>query len=298
VTQDGVGRQCLSPALTLQNLRRSATVGAWMSLVGTTYATYSVLEKLSRGGMADIYLATDETGQKYILRVLLPEFHDNRKYTRRFRWGCKAMSQLDHPNVVRLVAHGESRDQYYAVMEYVDGTNLKERIIRGDPQLRPHQLGLLLGMAAGLAHVHDRGFIHLDFKPENVVVSGDYEPKIVDFDLSIARPSEPRRISTLSGTPSYLAPEQIMREPVDERADIFAFGLTAYEMLSGRKPVTGDTREEVLQKYMDFNKHLVPLRSRVPDIPRAIEHVVLKCLEKDVRRRYPSMALVLRDLHK
>jgi serine/threonine protein kinase len=269
-----------------------------MSLVGKTYATYSVLEKLGRGGMADIYVATDEAGQKYILRVLLPEFYDKWKYTRRFRWGCKVLSQLNHPNVIRLFAHGESRDQYYAVMEYVDGTNLKERIIRGDPQLRAHQFHLLLGMAAGLGHVHDRGFIHLDFKPENVVVSSDYEPKIVDFDLSIARPSEPRRISKLSGTPSYLAPEQIMREPVDERADIFAFGLTAYEMLSGKKPVTGETREEVMQKYMDFNKHLVPLRSRVPDIPRAIEHVVVKCLERDVRRRYPSMALVLRDLRK
>jgi serine/threonine-protein kinase len=197
-----------------------------------------------------------------------------------------------------LFAHGEFRDEYYAVMEYVDGANLKERILRGDPKLRAHQLHLLLGMAAGLGHVHDRGFIHLDFKPENVVISNDYEPKIVDFDLSIARPSEPRRISKLSGTPSYLAPEQIAREPVDERADIFAFGLTAYEMLSGKKPVTGETREEVMQKYTDFNKHLVPLRSRVPDIPRAIEHVVIKCLEKDVRRRYPSMALVLRDLQK
>jgi serine/threonine protein kinase len=269
-----------------------------MSLVGKTYASYSVLEKLNRGGMADIYLASDEAGQKYIMRVLLPEFYDNWKYTRRFKWGCKVLSQLNHPNVIRLFTHGESRDQYYAVMEYVDGANLKERIIRADPQLRTYQLHLLLGMAAGLGHVHDRGFIHLDFKPENVVVSSEYEPKIVDFDLSITRPSEPKRISTVSGTPSYLAPEQIMRQPVDERADIFAFGITAYEMLCGKKPVSGDTREEVLQKYMEFNKHLVPLRSRVPDVPRSIEHVVLKCLEKDTRRRYPSMALVLRDLQK
>jgi serine/threonine-protein kinase len=269
-----------------------------MSLVGTTYASYSVLEQITRGGMADIYLVADEIGHKFVLRVLLPEFQSNGKYTRRFRWGCKVMSRLDHPNIIRLFAHGESRNQYYAVMEYVDGQNLKEKILRGDPNLRAHQLRVLLGMAAALGHIHDRGFLHLDFKPENVVVTKEYEPKIVDFDLSIPCPSQPKRITTLSGTPSYLAPEQIMREPVDERADIFAFGITAYEMLCGKKPVTGDTREEVMQKYADFDEHLVPLRSRVPDIPGAIDHVVRKCLEKDVRRRYPSMALVLRDLQK
>jgi serine/threonine-protein kinase len=269
-----------------------------MSLVGTIYASYSILEKLTRGGMADIYVAADEAGQKYVLRMLLPEFQDNSKYTRRFRWGCKVLDQLNHPNVVRLFLHGENHDQSYAVMEYVDGANLKEKILRNDPQLRAHQLQLLLGMAAGLGHIHDRGFLHLDFKPENVVISRNYQPKIVDFDLAIARPSSPKKITTLSGTLSYLAPEQIMREPVDERADIFAFGITAYEMLCNKKPVTGDTREELIQKYADFDAHLVPLRSRLPDIPRSIEHVVLKCLEKDVRRRYPSMGLVLRDLQK
>jgi serine/threonine-protein kinase len=152
-------------------------------------------------------------------------------------------------------------------------------------------------MASGLAHIHQHGFVHMDFKPENVMVSRSYEPKIMDFELAIRRPKHPRRMTRLSGTPSYLAPEQIMRLPVDERADIFAYGLTAYETLTGKKPISGDTREEVIKKFADFDQHLKPLRNHLPDVPPVIERVVLKCLEKDLTRRYPSMALVLRDLH-
>ncbi len=267
-----------------------------MSLVGTSFAGYSVHERMNHGGMADIYLATDHLGQKFALRVLLAELRFHWRSKRRFTWGCEVMRQLDHPNVVHLFDYGKFSGRRYAVLEYIDGANLKELILRNDLSLRSNQLQLLSGMAAGLAHVHERGFLHLDFKPENVLVTKSCDPKITDFDLSIPRPSRPRRASTLSGTPAYLAPEQIARGPVDERADIFAFGVTAYEMLSGKKPVTGNTRDEVLRKYAEFDTHLRPLRMHVPDVPHSIERVVLKCLEKDVSRRYPSMGLVVRDL--
>jgi serine/threonine-protein kinase len=265
-------------------------------LVGTTFANYSVHERMNRGGMADIYQATDHANQKCVLRVLLPEFRFSWKSTRRFRSGCEVLAKLDHPNVIHQFEAGKFKGSYYAVVEFVEGPNLKELILRSDPFLRANQLKLLIGMAAALAHVHERGFLHLDFKPENILVPKSYDPKLIDFDLCIPRPARPKRASTLSGTPSYLAPEQIARQPVDERADIFAFGVTAYEMLSGKKPVTGNSREELVQKYADFNEHLKPLRVHVKDIPHSMERVILKCLEKDVERRYPSMGLVLRDL--
>jgi len=267
-----------------------------MSLVGTSFAGYSIHERLSHGGMADIYLVTDRLGQQFALRLMLPELRFHWRSKRRFSWGCEVMRQLDHPNVVHLFDCGKRNGRRYAVIEFVDGSNLKELILRNDLSLRSHQLQLLTGMAAGLAHIHERGFLHLDFKPENVLITKNYDPKITDFDLSIPRPEKPRKASTLSGTPSYLAPEQIAREPVDERADIFAYGVTAYEMLSGKKPVTGNTRDEVLRKYAEFDAHLKPLRVHVPDVPHTIERVILKCLEKDVTRRYPSMGLVVRDL--
>ena len=151
-------------------------------------------------------------------------------------------------------------------------------------------------MAAALAHVHERGFIHLDFKPENILVPKTYDPKLIDFDLAIPRPLKPKKASKLSGTPLYLAPEQIARQPVDERADIFAFGITAYELLTSKKPIAGNTQEEILSKYANFDEHLRPPRTLVPEIPQTLERVILKCLEMEPARRYPAMSLVVRDL--
>lgn len=246
--------------------------------------------------MADIYLAQNNSGQKVVLRILLPEHRFHWRSRRRFRWGCEVLSQLHHTNVVQFFGYDSFAGRPYAVIEYVDGGNLKEHIIRNDPLLRTHQARLLTGMAAGLAHIHERGFLHLDFKPENIVLTRQYDPKLVDLDLSVRRPPHPKRHAILSGTLVYLAPEQVARQPVDERADIFAFGLTAYEMISGKKPVAGNSRAELLQKYAAFDAHLKPLRSQVADVPVQIEQMILKCLEKDVSRRYPSMQLVLRDL--
>lgn len=265
---------------------------------GTTFAGYSILDHLNQGGMADVYSATDLNGQKFVLRVLLAEHRYHWLSIRRFRWGCQVLSQLNHPNVIRYHGAGKFQGRRYAVMEFVDGANLKERILRSEPALRTNRLQILTGLAAGLAHIHERRFLHLDFKPENIVLTRDHDPKILDLDLSIPRPDSPKRASRLSGTPAYLAPEQISRQPVDERADIFAFGITAYELLTGRKPVTGNTRQEVLEKYTDFDNHLKPLRDYLPDLPPFLEQIVLKCLEKDINRRYPSMQLVLRDLQK
>jgi serine/threonine-protein kinase len=269
-----------------------------MLIPGTSFAGYTIQDHLNQGGMADIYSATDLHGQRFVLRILLAEHRYHWLSIRRFRWGCWVLSQLDHPNIARLFAAGKHQGRRYAVLEHVDGANLKERILRSDPVLRTSSLQLLTGMAAGLAHIHERGFLHLDFKPENVVLSRNCEPKILDLDLSVRRPKRPQRIPRLSGTPTYLAPEQIMRQPVDERADIFAFGITAYELLTGRKPVSGDTRRQLLEKYTDFGAHLKPLRDYLPGIHPLLEQIVLKCLEKDLERRYPSMQLVLRDLRK
>jgi serine/threonine-protein kinase len=265
---------------------------------GSTFAGYTILDRLNQGGMADIYVATDQAGRKIILRILLPEHRYHWRSNRRFRWGCEVLAKLEHPNVVRLYGAGSFQGRPFAILEFVDGPNLKETILRSDPILHSHRLKMLTGMAAGLSHIHERGFLHLDFKPENVLVNHDHDPKIIDLDLSIPRPDHPKRSSVLSGTLAYLAPEQIASEPVDERADIFAFGVTAYEMVTGRKPITGNTRHEILQKYAHFNQHVKPPRTYLPDLPVFIETVILKCLEKDVARRYPSLQLVLRDLQK
>lgn len=265
-------------------------------MIGSTFAGFTVLDRINHGGMADIYLVADSRDQRFALRVLLPECRQDSKRVKQFRWGCEVLAKLQHPNIVHFFGSGEFQDTPFAIFEFVDGSNLRERILRADPLLKTHRKRLLLGMAAGLAHIHDRGFLHLDFKPENVLVSRHYEPKIVDFDLSIPRPAQPERHKNMGGSPMYWSPEQLAREPFDERADVFAFGVTAYELVTGKKPVSGDTREELLAKYMALDEHLVPPRQRAPDCPPSLERIILKCLEKDMHRRYPSMSLVVRDL--
>jgi serine/threonine protein kinase len=265
-------------------------------MIGSTFANFTILDKINQGGMASIYLVTDKQGQRLVLRMLTAEHRFNWARARQFKWGCFVTSKLDHPNIIRYYGNGYFRGARYAVIEYVDGPNLKEAILRGDANVRFNQRKILTGMAAALAHVHERGFLHLDFKPENILIPKTYDPKLIDFDLAIPRPARPRKASKLSGTPLYLAPEQIARAPVDERVDIFSFGVTAYEMLTGKKPIAGNTQEEILSKYGAFDEHLRPPRSLAPDIPHSIERVLLKCLEKDPARRYPAMSLVVRDL--
>src|SRR5258706_1473527 len=164
-----------------------------MALIGSTFVGFTVLEKINRGGMADICLAVDRAGQRYALRLLLPEFSGNWGRIRQFNWGCEVLSRLNHPNIVHYYGQGKFKGWRYALLEYVDGPNLKEKILRSDPLLAANQLRLLAGMASALAHLHERGYIHLDFKPENILVSKSYDPKLVDFDIAVERPTRPKK---------------------------------------------------------------------------------------------------------
>jgi serine/threonine-protein kinase len=265
-------------------------------MLGSTFANYSVLEHLSVGGMANIYLVADRSGQRFVLRLMLGEYRYAWTNNRRFSVGIEVTRKMNHPNVVKLYDSGKFRGLRYSILEYVDGPNLKEAMLRSDPQLRTNRLKILTGMAAGLSHMHETGYLHLDFKPENVVLTRAYDPKLIDFDLAIPRPERPKKVGKLSGTPMYLAPEQILQQPVDERADVFAYGITAYELLTGKKPIAGNSLDEVIHKYAEFDQHLKTPRVHAPDLPTKLERIVLKCLEKDMTRRYPSMSLVVRDL--
>jgi serine/threonine-protein kinase len=146
-----------------------------------------------------------------------------------------------------------------------------------------------------LEHVHDSGFIHLDFKPENILLSRNASLRLIDFDLSIPRPEEPIRTKNNPGTPAYMSPEQLLRQPIDHRVDIFAFGVMAFELLTGQKPFPGESADDILRLQMNRAAFKNP-RDLNSDIPVALEKIILKCLEQEMVKRYPLTTVLVRDL--
>jgi serine/threonine-protein kinase len=247
---------------------------------------------LNSGGMADIWMASDSRGKTFALRKLKKEMRFNFTARRRFSRGNKILSQLaGNDNIVGYIEHGSD----YLLMDYVEAENLKTLFARHDPILTENVAQILIDMAAGLSHVHENGFMHLDFKPENVLVSRNAAVRLIDFDTAQPIPKKPVRLSQNPGTPGYMAPEQLKREPLDARADIFAYGVSAYELLTNHKPFPGETPKEILAAQMD-PAGPVPLREHNPELPPALENVVLKCLERDPERRYPITGMMLREL--
>ena len=179
-------------------------------------------------------------------------------------------------------------------MEYVESSNLKQMLVRNDPILVENVGNILIDMAIALEHVHDSGFMHLDFKPENILVTRSGNVRLVDFDLAQPRPARPKKSSKNPGTPAYMAPEQLQREAFDHRVDIFAYGVTAYELLSGQKPFPGDTPDEILRRELSGSP--TPPREFNPDLPLALEKSILKCLDRDPDKRHPIMSVLVLEL--
>jgi eukaryotic-like serine/threonine-protein kinase len=255
-------------------------------------------ELLNSGGMAEIWLVTDPRGKAYALRKLKKELRFNFPARRRFVHGCEVLAKLNESDfIVGYVEHGKADGTHYMLMDYVEAANLKELFAKQDPILTENVAQILLDMASGLLHIHESGFIHLDFKPENILVTRNGSVRLIDFDTAMVIPEKPVKLSKNPGTPGYMAPEQLKREPIDGRADIFAYGVSAYELLTHQKPFPGQTPAEILAAQMELSGP-VPPREHNPDIPPALEKVILKCIASDPDRRYPFMSVLVNDLQK
>ncbi|MCS7337101.1 MAG: serine/threonine protein kinase [Verrucomicrobiae bacterium] len=257
---------------------------------------FQLHELINSGGMADTWLVTDTAGRPYALRML----HERLRYSLVARWrffrGCKILAKIhNHKSIIGYHEHGKINGRPYLLMEYVEGVNLKLLMARRDPLLAENVAQILIDMARGLEHMHESGFMHLDFKPENVVVTHAGEVRLVDFDLARPIPKKPKRIRKNPGTPAYMAPEQLMGKPIDHRADIFAYGVTAYEILTGQKPFPGAEPAEILQRQLD-RAAFAPPRQLNPDVPPALERIILKCLETDPDKRHLFMAVLVHEL--
>lgn len=261
------------------------------------FGPYRLHELIARGGMAEIWLATDAQGQSFALRMMtrnsLFAFGARKQFVR----GCEILKQIhDHSHVIGYIEHGKINGTLYLLMEYVEASNLRQLIGRRDPTLGEFLGNILIDMAVGLDHIHSSGFVHLDFKPENVLMTRNGDVRIVDFDLAQPSGDKPRKMTKHSGTPAYMSPEQLLDDPLDHRADIFSFGATSYELLTFRPAFDGNTPQEVLKKQLDHDHPIPPLRDYNEDIPSAVEKIILKCLERDPEKRYPFTSVLVRDL--
>jgi serine/threonine protein kinase len=260
------------------------------------FGPYYLQELINSGGMADIWLATDKDQNTFALRRLHDDLKSDSTSRKRFLQGCEVLSKIhNHDCVIGYYGHGKIEGTLYLLMEYVEGSNLKLMYADHDSVLVENVGNILIDMATGLEHVHESGFMHLDFKPENVLVTRNASVRLADFDLALPIPKSPKKLDKNPGTPVYMAPEQLLREPVDQRADIFAYGVAAYELLTNYKPFPGETPSEILARQVDRSGFVNP-REHNPDLPANLEKVILKCLQQDPDKRYLFMGVLLHEL--
>ncbi len=263
------------------------------------YGGYELIEEVGRGGMSRIWKARQPgTGRVCAVKILTPqsvEMMDTFKQVFEAEEGSIAL-RLDHPNVIKTFDYGRAgKDDYYIAMEFVDGPNLETLVALQFPWVEEHRFDLVLQMGSGLTYIHEQGLIHRDFCPKNVLRSRDGSAKIIDFGLTIPASLKARTVLSRGGTASYMAPEQVKSQPVDERTDIYAFGVSTFEVLAGRRPFPVSTdRSRRMQDHL--NVEPLRLRQVAPDMPAALEDLVQKCIAKDRDLRYKSMPEVMIDL--
>ena len=260
------------------------------------FGRFYLQELLNSGGMADIWLATDAKGKAYALRKM----HDRYKYNlfarRRFLQGCELLERIhDHDQIVCYVEHGRAEGTLYLLMDYIEASNLKELFANQDPLLLENVAQILIDMVVALEHLHENGYMHLDFKPENVLVTRNGSIRLIDFDIAQPLPEKPKKMSKNPGTPAYMAPEPLRQEPIAGRVDVFAYGVTAYELLTGQKPFPGDSPGEILSRQINRTDFMTP-RQINPDIPAGMEKAILKCIEQDPDNRYTYFSVLVRDV--
>jgi eukaryotic-like serine/threonine-protein kinase len=266
---------------------------------------YHIEQRIGHGGMGAVYRARHvKIGRAFAVKLLHPDLITNEKMRRRFVREAQLAGTLRHPNVIGVVDVGETPEGvYYIVMEYADGPTLHE-IISAGPSSGPRTVAIVKQLCDGLYHAHERGLIHRDFKPENVIVECDHDgferPRIVDFGIAIVRdPSsnQRERLTTeglVLGTPHYMAPEHATDAQIDHRIDLFALGVIMYEMLTGVMPFEGSGVEVVRANIM---QETPAMASRAPDIEvdPLLEAFTRRLLAKS-RDARPATAKVARDL--
>lgn len=259
---------------------------------------YEMRELIGVGGMAYVYKAYDSVDDRTVaVKILRDEFLSNEEFTRRFRNESKAIAILNHPNIVKVLDVGFGQYLQYIVMEYIDGITLKEYLDQRRDIRWKEAVHFTVQILRALQHAHDKGIVHRDIKPQNIMLLSDGTIKVTDF--GIARLSRSDFRATMDGEKAigsvhYISPEQARGEITDEKADIYSVGVVLYEMLTGTLPFDADNAVSVAIMQMQSEPKLPHLINE--DVPEGLEQITLKAMQKDADKRYQSAAEMLSDI--
>ncbi|OGD28014.1 MAG: hypothetical protein A2028_02195 [Candidatus Aminicenantes bacterium RBG_19FT_COMBO_59_29] len=266
-----------------------------MKMIGKAISHYKILEKLGEGGMGVVYEAEDTKLRRTVaLKFLPPGLTRDPQARARFVQEAQAAAALDHPNICSVFEIGEAEGATYIVMPCIKGRSLKQRIAAGPLSLE-EALDIAGHVAEGLKEAHERGILHRDIKPANIMLTEKGRAMIMDFGLAkLTGSADMTRTLAVMGTVAYMSPEQARGEAVDQRTDIWSFGATLYEILTGEMPFGRKSDQALVYSILhETPEALTRLRS---EIPLQLERIVQKALEKDKSRRYQNMAEILDDL--
>ena len=256
---------------------------------------YELRRVIGRGGMAEVHAAYDHTlGREVAIKLLLERFREDETFTRRFQDEARHVARLNHPNLVAVYDTGADQGQPYIVMELVEGRSLQQAIAAGG-LTEDRALEVVADVCSALSYAHERGLIHRDIKPGNILLADDGSVKVTDFGIARAVDNETvTRTAAVLGTAAYLSPEQAQGREIDPRSDLYSLGVVLYESLTGQQPFAGDS--PVTVAYQHVQEQPRPPRELDPSISPAAEAIAMRALAKNPVNRYQSAGEMRTDL--
>jgi eukaryotic-like serine/threonine-protein kinase len=248
---------------------------------------YQLLERIGTGGMADVFRARDLMLERTVaIKILHKTYSDDPAFQNRFKQEARAAANLSHPNIVTVHDFGFDHGQLFIVMEYIPGKDLKTILRQRGRYSVEEAIPLMVQACAGIGYAHRAGLVHCDIKPHNMIVTPDGRLKVTDFGiaraLSTIMPDE--RADVVWGSPQYFSPEQAVGEAPSPASDVYSLGVVLYEVLTGALPFTAPSSEELARMHLEENP--IPPSEYVPDIPSALEEIIMKVLSKEPAARY------------
>ncbi|MBE5972040.1 MAG: Stk1 family PASTA domain-containing Ser/Thr kinase [Lachnoclostridium sp.] len=257
---------------------------------------YEILEQIGSGGMSEVYKAKCHKLNRLVgIKVLKAEFTSDAGFVSKFKMEAQAAAGMSHPNIVNIYDVVDEGDLHCIVMELVEGITLKSYINKKGHLGVKESIGIAIQVAQGIEAAHDQHIIHRDIKPQNMLISKDGKVKVADFGIARAVSSQTMN-STVVGSVHYVSPEQARGGFVDARTDIYSLGITMFEMLTGKVPFEGDNTVTVALAHLEEPIVLPSMLN--PEIPPAVEQIILKCTEKKPENRYASISDLISDLRK